>query len=98
MSRFNMDEPWLIVTVEYPKKTKDKGIGMPTTAQSGERIFKRATVLHTFSELEYPIGSSHIMGEEEPIKIDYFGQKLLMTKSSNLYGEDTEIVNKLEIK
>ena len=97
MSRFETQEPWLIVKIEHPEKKDRTTISLPTSAQSGKRVFKRATIVHTFDERLYPKNSSHIMGEEEPLKIDYFGEELLMTKSTNLYGRDNTVNNEINL-
>lgn len=50
------------------------------------RIFKKATILNTFDEKKYPVGSVWMMGESPGMKINFFGNKVMAIQEKDLYA------------
>lgn len=84
---------WLFVTIEAPSKEVvneyyETTGEMPSKSGSANspREFKKATIEHTFNQLEYPKGSVWMMGESPGMKINYFGQKIIAIQEKDIYA------------
>lgn len=93
MSKYNMKEGWLSVEIIYPSKEEVKSYysntgEIETSSQSdtSPRVFKKAIILNTFNEDIIPTNSVWIIGETPGMKVNFFGEKLILIKESDLYG------------
>lgn len=94
LNRFKTKEPWLYVSITAPttqevdsyyKKTGE--IKVSDSSPDAPRVFKNATILHTFDEENYPVDSEWMMGEVPGMKINYFGDKYVAIQSKDLYAK-----------
>lgn len=54
--------------------------------KNGPRVFKKATILHTWNEKKFPIGSVWMMGESPGMTINFFGKKFTAIQEKDLYA------------
>lgn len=93
LNNFNTKEPWLYVEITWPTKEqvdnyyKNTGeMKVSDTSPDAPRIFKRAKILHTFNEKNYPINSEWMIGEVTGMKINYFGVQYIAIQEKDLYA------------
>lgn len=58
-------------------------------SDNNPRIFKKAIIKHTFCEEKYPIDSVWMMGEVPGMKINFYGEKLILIQEKDLYAKIT---------
>lgn len=61
-------------------------IKLSSSAQNSPREFKKAKILSTYNEKKYPVGSIWMMGESPGLKINFFGDKIIMIQKKDLYA------------
>jgi hypothetical protein len=95
MSTKKTREGILYVTIEKPtEKHKEeyyKKTGVFVTSLSadnkGVMHMSIATIVRTFDEEKYPVGSRWEIGEAEPIKANLFGEPIQIITENNIYAE-----------
>lgn len=68
----------------YYENTGD--IKISSSSQNSPREFKKAKILSTYNEKKYPVGSVWMMGESPGLKINFFGDKIIMIQKKDLYA------------
>lgn len=94
MKNFNKTiEPFLSVEIIKPTQEdldayyKNTGeIKISGTSQNAPREFKKAKVISTYNDKKYPIDSVWMMGESPGMKINFFGDKIIMIQKKDLYA------------
>lgn len=57
-----------------------------TSDKNAPRIFKKATILHTWDEEKFPKESVWMMGESPGMTINFFGKKFTAIQEKDLYA------------
>ena len=91
---YKTEEPNLFVDIISPTQEdingyyKDNGEIRSSSAASSSkpREFKRAIIKSTFDEERYPVGTEWIMGESPGITANFFGEKVIIIKTKDLYA------------
>lgn len=93
MNKYKTEEGIFFVDIEEASESQIKNyysnsgeMKSSSTSASTPRVFKKATILHTFDEEKYPIDSVWIMGESPGMKINFFGEKIMLIKQKDLYA------------
>ena len=55
-------------------------------SEDNPRVCKKATIEHTFCDEQYPVGSEWIMGESPGMKINFFGEKIVMIQDRDIHA------------
>lgn len=94
MKTFKMEEPWLVVDILKPTEEEENIYyiknnelkSSDSASNSSPRVFKQATIKQTFDEVKYPLESTWMMGESNGVTINFFGDKLVMIQTKDLYA------------
>ena len=93
MSNYKMEEGKLSVEIIKPSQKEIKSyytntgeIETSSQSESSPRVFKKAIILSTFDSINYPVNSSWIMGESPGMKVNFFGEKLVLIQQKDLYA------------
>lgn len=105
MKNFNKTiEPFLSVEITKPTQKeldayyKNTGeIKISNSSQNSPREFKKARVISTYNKKKYPIGSVWMMGESPGMKINFFGDQVVMIQDKDLYAQ-VEKMSKLYLE
>jgi len=93
MNKYKMQEGRFLVEIEKPTKEQVESYWLANNefksmdASNDPKVFKKATIKHTFSEEKYPIDSVWMMGESPGIIINFFGEKLTMIQEKDLHAQ-----------
>jgi len=85
-------EGWFSVEIETPSADvldryySNGDLKVPSSSKESPRVFKKAKIKHTFDEVKFPTGSVWMMGESPGMKINFFGEKLIMIQEKDLYA------------
>ena len=89
MNNYKPKEGVLFVDIIEPKKKETDNGHFKSTGNSDNnpRIFKKAIIKATFSEEKYPVDSAWMMGESPGIKVDFFGEYIIIVQEKDLYAQ-----------
>ena len=91
LNNLKSQQPWLYVSIIEPtNQEKESYYDSENELRSSDtpRIFKKATILHTFDDDKYPKGSEWMMGESPGMKVNYFGKKYTIIQEKDLYKRE----------
>ena len=72
--------------VEIEDAPKSDAITSSRNTASAEKKLKKVTILHTFDDEKYPVGSVWMMGEVPGMKLNFFGEKFIAIQEKDLYA------------
>ena len=95
MRSFKLTEGRLFVDIKRPAKKEAKKLYLENTGdlpvaendQRAPRLFQEAKILHTSDETMYPVGSRWMIGETPGIVINFFGEKYIEIRESDLHAQ-----------
>lgn len=93
MSKYKTREGILFVEIVKPTSEQVNSYYSNTgefktsgNSDDNPRVFKKAIIKHTFCEDKFPLDSEWIMGEVPGMKINFFGEKLILLQEKDLYA------------
>lgn len=68
----------------YYKSTGE--IKSSSSSVTSARVCQKAIIKNTFDQKKYPVGSTWMVGDTPPNKLNFFGEQILTIEERNLYA------------
>ncbi len=86
MTNFNTLEPWLHIELEKPTKEQEDSFYEGKIRGSKQAsVFRKAIITKTFSEAKFPLNSVWMIGDSDPMEVNFFGERILLVQEMQLY-------------
>ncbi|MFT6125889.1 MAG: hypothetical protein ACJAVA_000331 [Flavobacteriaceae bacterium] len=93
MNRYKTQEGLFFVEIVKPTKdqiesyySNNNEFKSTGSSEDNPRVFKKAIIKNTFCVEKYPVDSEWMMGEVPGMKINFFGEKLIMIQEKDVYA------------